>query len=400
MKLLTELKRAFAILMIFSTVFLSGCWNSRELNTLAIAVCIGIDKSDNGYIITNQVINPKAIASKKTINQSPVVLYSEEDKDIFEAYRKMTSECPRKIYNSHLRMVVISEEAAREGINKFLDFFARDHEFRTDFYFTIARGTTAQNVLSMLTPLEAIPGIEMYNSLKTSELAWAPTKSVKIVELVNSILADGKSAVLTGIEVTPGDNDSNSITGLSKTNSLKKLKYTSLGAFKKDMLTGWLNEEQSKGFNYITGNVSNTVGYLQINENVKITFEATKVKSKINVHMLDGKPAIEVEINIDQNVGAVSGEFDVSKPENKNKLDELSGKKIKGICEDSVNKAKNELKTDIFGFGEAIHRKYPKVWEKLKDNWENEFPELPVKITVKAETKQLGQITKPFFIKE
>ena len=113
--------------------------------------------------------------------------------------------------------------------------------------------------------------------------------------------------------------------------------------------------------------------------------------------MLDGKPAIEVEINIDQNVGAVSGEFDVSKPENKNKLDELSGKKIKGICEDSVNKAKNELKTDIFGFGEAIHRKYPKVWEKLKDNWENEFPELPVKITVKAETKQLGQITKRSF---
>ena len=70
------------------------------------------------------------------------------------------------------------------------------------------------------------------------------------------------------------------------------------------------------------------------------------------------------------------------------------------MCMKAVNMAQNELKTDIFGFGEAIHRRYPRLWEKIKDDWDDEFVRLPVNITVKFETDKLGQITKPFFIKE
>lgn len=65
-----------------------------------------------------------------------------------------------------------------------------------------------------------------------------------------------------------------------------------------------------------------------------------------------------------------------------------------------MNKAQKDLETDIFGFGEVIHRKYPELWEKIKENWNNEFADLPVNITVKVKTNHLGQITKPFFIKE
>ena len=70
------------------------------------------------------------------------------------------------------------------------------------------------------------------------------------------------------------------------------------------------------------------------------------------------------------------------------------------ICEKALDKAQKTLKTDIFGFGEAIHRKYPKVWEKIKSDWNDKFLDLPVSITVEAETIQLGEITKPLFLKE
>lgn len=398
--ILFKLKKIFAIIIMISNILLSGCWSSREINTLAIAVCTGIDKTDNGYLITHQVINPKAVALKKNVNQAPVIVYSAEDKDIFQAYRKMTTECPRKIYNSHLRMVVLGEEVAKEGIEKILDIYARDHEFRTDFFFAIAKGTTANNVLSILTTLEVIPGVEMYYSLKTSESAWAPTKSIKIVELINDLLADGKNPVITGIEVTQGVSDSNSTNALMKTNAIKRLKYDSLGVFKKDKLVGWLSEDEAKGFNYIIGNVENTVGYSYLNNDVKITFEATKVSSSIKASLKNGKPSIDVEIRVTQNVGAVTGDFDVSKEENKKTLNDISKQKITILCEEALKKTQNELETDIFGFGEAIHRKYPKLWDKLKDNWNNEFKDIQVNFTVKVETNQLGQITKPFFVKE
>jgi spore germination protein KC len=96
----------------------------------------------------------------------------------------------------------------------------------------------------------------------------------------------------------------------------------------------------------------------------------------------------------------VEGEFDVSAEENKQVLNKLLASRVKLLCEKALNKAQKELKTDIFGFGEAIHRKYPKTWEKLKDDWNDKFTDLPVNITVEVETKQLGQITKPLFMKE
>jgi len=398
-----KLIRIIVILTMFvmlPAVFLTGCWNSREINTLAIAICTGIDKTENGYLVTQQILNPKAIASQKAVNEAPVILYSEEGKDVFEIYRRMTTECPRKIYNSHLRMIVFGESLAREGIQDVLDLFSRDHEFRTDFYFAVAKGTTANQVLSILTPLEAVPGIELFDSLKVSEAAWAPTKATRIIELVNTIIADGINPVLPGIEITAGAADSNSIDINKRTNESKKLKYTSLGVFREDKLVGWLNEDEGKGYSYIVGNIKNTVGYVQFSDSVKITFEVKKAKSKIRASIVDGKPEITVEIFVNANVGSVEGQFDVSKPENKAILSELPEKRIEERCINVISKAQEEFKADIFGFGEAISRQYPEIWEEIKGDWNKEFSDTPVTVNVTVKINQLGQITKPFFIKE
>lgn len=395
-----KLKKIMIIFLVFPIILLNGCWNSREINTLAIAVCTGIDKTEDGYRITQQVINPKAIVSKKSTEESPVIIYSDTGRDLFEIKRKLTTECPRRIYNSHLRVVVIGEAAAKDGIENIIDFFARGNEYRTDFYFVIAKGTTANEVLSILTPLETIPGIEMFDSLKTSEEVWALTQGTKIIELINSIAADGKNAVLTGLEITNGETNSNSTEALKKINNTKRLKYSSLGAFKKGKLVGWLNTEQSKGYNYIEGNVKSTVGYVYYSDKNKITSEVIGTKAKRKASMVNDKPIIDVEISIEQNIGAIEGNFDITKPGNKEIINMLSEKRVKLMCEDSINKAKKDFKSDIFGFGEVIHRAYPKLWAQIKDNWNEEFVNLKVNINVKVETKQTGEITKSFFTKE
>lgn len=392
--------RRVLFIILFTTIYMTGCWNSREINTLAISVCIGIDKDENGYKITQQIINPKAIASKRTANESPVVVYTESGPDLFELMRRTTTESPRKIYNSHLRMIVIGEELARDGIKNTLDFFARDHEFRTDFYFVVAKDTTAYEVLNTLTALDSIPGIEMFSSLKTSEKTWAPTKSIRILELVNSIIADGKNPVLTGIQITSGPNNSNNTDALRTTSGAKKLKYTNLGAFKQDKLVGWLDQNDSKGYNYITGNIKNTVGYVYIDGKAKITMEVVSSKTSTKTTVENGKPVINIKIDVIQTIAAVEGAFDVTKEENLNEINKSNEEKIKMLCEKAIYKAQNDYKTDIFGFGEVIHRQNPKLWKEIKGNWDDEFRDLKVNITVNARAKRLGQITQPFFIKE
>jgi len=389
---------AFCIILSFA--LLTGCWSSREINTLAITICIGIDKTENGYLVTEQVLNPKAIASKRAMNETPVVLYTAAGKDLEETIRRITKQCPRTIYNSHLRLVVFGEELARNGIKDILDYIARNHEYRTDFYFVVAKGTTAHEILQALTPLDTIPGINMYNSLATSSENWAPTKSTRMVELVNSIVADGINPVLSGIEMAGAENKAESTDAL-KQNYLKETPiYKMLAVFKKDKLTGWLDEDQSRGYNFITGNVKKSAGYAYYGETARISYNIVGSQAAMKVSLAnDGKPGMEVKIKVVFDVNAVEGQFDITSEENRESLVDIVESTVITYCEEAISAVKNN-KTDIFGFGEAIHRKYPKLWEKMKDDWDNEFPDLQINIAVSAKLSQLGQITKSFFIEE
>lgn len=370
----------------------------RELNELAISISMGIDKAEDGYLLTIQALNPKAIAAKKQVNESPVVLYTETGKDLLEILRRITKQSSRKIYNSHLRTVVFSEDIAKEGIQQTLDFFIRDHEYRTDFFFLVAKGTTANHVLSILTPLETVPGIEIYNSLKTSEKSWAPTKTVKLLELVDDLISDGKEPVMTGIEIYNPVNLTDSIETLKQSDPTK-LMVSSLGVFRDDKLAGWLTEDESKGYSYIIGNVQNTVGSIEYDDHNQVTFEVIKTKVRKKVYLLDDKPAINVEIMIKANIDTQTGDLDLTSYEVIEKLSRKFERATEDLCNTALECTKKHFKADIFGFGEEIHKKYPKLWKEVKNNWNDEFTKLPVNIKAHVQINGLGETTKSIFSK-
>jgi len=370
----------------------------RELNELAIAISMGIDKAEDGYLLTFQILNPKAIASRRAQNEAPIILYTETGKDLFEIKRRITEQSPRKIYNSHLRTVVFGEDMAKEGIQQTLDFFVRGHEYRTDFFFLVAKGTTANHILKELTPLEVVPGIEIYNSLKTSEESWAPTKTVKLYKLVNDLISDGKDPVLTGIKLFDPKNPIHSIEILKQSDPTK-LMVSNLAVFRDDKLAGWLNEDESKGYNYIMGNVKNTVGEVKYDDQGQVTFEAIKTKVKRKATLLNNKPAINVEIMVKANVVAQTGELDLTSEEIIEKISRKAEGDIEDVCNAALEITRKDFKTDVFGFGEEIHKKYPKLWKQVKNNWNDEFARLPINVKAHVQINGLGESTKSVFSK-
>ncbi|MBP7174663.1 MAG: Ger(x)C family spore germination protein [Thermoclostridium sp.] len=389
-------KRIFCTLIIL--VFLNGCMGGRELNELAIAISMGIDKAEDGYLLTFQILNPKAIASRRAQNEAPIILYTETGKDLFEIKRRITEQSPRKIYNSHLRTVVFGEDMAKEGIQQTLDFFVRGHEYRTGFFFLVAKGTTANHILKELTPLEVVPGIEIYNSLKTSEESWAPTKTVKLYKLVNDLISDGKDPVLTGIKLFDPKNPIHSIEILKQSDPTK-LMVSNLAVFRDDKLAGWLNEDESKGYNYIMGNVKNTVGEVKYDDQGQVTFEAIKTKVKRKATLLNNKPAINVEIMVKANVVAQTGELDLTSEEIIEKISRKAEGDIEDVCNAALEITRKDFKTDVFGFGEEIHKKYPKLWKQVKNNWNDEFARLPINVKAHVQINGLGESTKSVFSK-
>ncbi len=387
-------KSVLVILILTLSLLLSGCWSSHEVNTLGLTVALGIDRTDEGYLVSEQVINPRVIASQTGSSVSPVTVHFAQGKDIQETITRLTTMIPRKIYSSHLRMVILSEDIAKEGITDIVDYLLRYHEYRTDFYFAIAKGVTAKDILMTLTPTEMIPGIDMFNKLKTSFEEWAPTEGVRIVQLANKIMADGVNPVINAIEIINDDEKTISTDVLKKTGNYEMLRFTDIGVLNKDKLVGWLNEDESKGYSYIVGTVKRTSGY-SIENGIKLSADVLKAQAKINAAVENAQPKIDVEVKVKQNIIGIDGDLDISRIENMKTINKMSEDKIKALCEMAVQKAQKDLKTDIFGFGERIHAKDPAYWKTVKDNWNEIFIEIPVTVNVTVETVSTGDLKKP-----
>jgi spore germination protein KC len=61
-------KSLLIYVLILMQIFVTGCWSRHELNDLAIAVGIGIDKIGDQYQVSAQVVLPSQIAGSKGTN--------------------------------------------------------------------------------------------------------------------------------------------------------------------------------------------------------------------------------------------------------------------------------------------------------------------------------------------
>ena len=91
-------KKIFLLLIIF---LLTGCYDQKELNTIAIMTATEINKIDDEFIVNAQVVNPQS--SDKTVNiQAPFIIYEGRGKTIHEAYRKIKLQSSRYLYPNHM----------------------------------------------------------------------------------------------------------------------------------------------------------------------------------------------------------------------------------------------------------------------------------------------------------
>ena len=390
------MKKCMFVLLILS-LLLTGCWDRRELNELGITLALGIDKVEDEYQVTAQVVVPSEIAMKSSTGRSPVTLFQAKGETVYEALRKLTKNSPRKIYPGHLRMLVIGEDLAEEGIGESLEFLSRDWELRSDFYVVIAKDLTAEEVLNVTTTLEAIPANKMFNTLKASEKAWAATHGVILDELITDLTDEGKEAVLTGILVTGNQEIGTSKQNVESITPAARIVYDDVAVFKKDKLVGWLTERESKGYSEIINDVQNTVTSISCPEEGKATIEIIQLDSKMKGKINKGKPEVDVNIKVKGNIGEVECQINLTEQKSIVELEKITEKKVEETINMTIESVQKQYESDIFGFGEAIHRSNPKEWKKIKEQWRDEgFSELSANVKVDVKLQHTGTVSNSY----
>lgn len=381
-------------------IVVTGCWSRRELNNLAFAGVIGIDKAGNDFEVSVLVMDPNAVSTKKpSSGRSPSVLYHARGETVPQAIRRMAAVTPRHLYFSHIRMLIFGEQLARDGIRNTLDFLSRNNEIRTDFYFAIAKGMTARELLGVLTPLETLSANNMFGTLEVSRKTWAPAVPAQLDKLMSDLISEGKHPVLSTIRIQGNPEQAASKNNLEKVDTPGVLQYTGLAVFKKDKLLGWLNEEESKAYNYIQDKVKRTIGILECPEGGNLSFEVIRSKTELKGKVVHGEPQIDIHIRIEANVQDVECKVDLTKEETIADLDKRANRKLEEIVQRTIESVQKKYRVDIFGFGEAIRRADPKAWKKLKTNWDHEFTDLQVQVTADTKIRRLGTVSNSFLQK-
>jgi spore germination protein KC len=78
----------------------------------------------------------------------------------------------------------------------------------------------------------------MFASLDVSQRIWAPTRGVKLNELISNLTSEGKQAVLSGVLLKGNVKKAGDMSSISRTNLSTLLNFKGLGVFQNDKLIG------------------------------------------------------------------------------------------------------------------------------------------------------------------
>ncbi|WP_244444795.1 Ger(x)C family spore germination protein [Paenibacillus camerounensis] len=400
--MMRQLRRALCSLLplVLLPMLLSGCWERRELNELAFVLALGIDKAESGFKITMQVVIPSAISSQNggaAGGGVPVASYSFTAPTIYESLRQFNMTVSRSAYMGHIRVLVIGESLAREGVSPMLDVLKRSREPRMDFYVMVAKGGTAEEALNVLSALDRLPANKLYNALDKSYKVSARTVAVTLDRFIEDLLYQGKNPVLTGVEVKGDPDAGGEKRNTERTNPKTKLRYESVAVFRKDKMLGWLSAEEVAGYNYITDNVIKNTGHVDGDEDGLVVIEALKSKTRRKVKFIEGEPHIYLDIEALCNVEEVTGRDQLDEDKIILDLERKAEKRIVMRMKQSVEQINDRFNVDIFGFGQSIFEANPKAWTRLLEQSGGDYlKSLPVHYKATVIINRIGAIDNSF----
>lgn len=176
------IKKIIVIMLITSitTLMLTGCWDRKELNELGIVAAMGLDKDPEtgNILLTNQILRPGLLEKNSGGgNESPYEIVITSGATIFEAIRNTVKEFDKRSLHSHIKVIVISEAIAREGLNDIIDLISRSHEIRKSTWLVVSYGSKAQDILGLKHGLAKVQANYMEGIIRRQKISPGVTTS-------------------------------------------------------------------------------------------------------------------------------------------------------------------------------------------------------------------------------
>ncbi len=365
-------KSGLAALFLILLLTLSGCWNYRGLNEIAIVsgMAADMDEESGGFRITYETVD---LSSNVQSSGPKTKMVEANGKTIFEAARNAKKRLEKRLYFGNVQILVISEEIARSGhLMHLIDWFTRDAELRETVHIIVSQEKTAAEIINVKGVNNAIASLEAGQIVLDDNASTSSTSSLVLYQVYDTLKTEGLSLTLPAFRKVINDEEpTNEVNGVA--------------VFKGETMLGYLTPEDSKYFLFVIDEVEGGILTLPAKEGEtdNVSLEISKNKTKRSFSVEDGKLKMTVDSETRVYLAEIDDAFDALDEDMVTSLEAAAGAKLKQGMESVIKKVQTEYGSDIFGFGNTIRKKDNKLWKSVSGYWDAMFPELEVVVNAK-----------------
>lgn len=381
-------------------LFLTGCWSSHEIEERGLTFGMGFDKGKEtslekkfdkvgGYYpkkdrmtITYQYVNEQAAGSQAagggggTGQKSYINVYETGD-SVQQITTEIALRKDRPVYSPHIKVIVIAADLLRTySFDELLDQPLRDNEIRPSSLVLVTRGR-ARDTLELKETGE-MPAFRLRKIVENDYQAKKILPPVTLAKMIGKMRA-GQSYLIQNVVGAEGE-----------------IKYAGAAAIngKTNKLLGFLNEQDLDGVMWIIGQGrGGTVKSYDPKTKKLLAFSVESINSKIKPIVKGNRISFQVHIasegHLAEKWSAADKAFDNKFLE---RTERKSAQTVKKLVEKATRKMQKEYKADLAGFGNELRIKHPRLWDKLRNNWDETFTEIPITIHVQFKIKDYGTL--------
>lgn len=320
------------ILFIIMIFFVTGCYDYVELNDLSIISGIGIDKENDEYKVTYEILSDQ----KSSQESQKSLIIEGTGKTIADAFTNATKEVPKLAFYPHLKVLVLSEDIANEKMYDIVDYVLRSPRIRNEFYMVIAKDVQANDIFTKVGEDTKVVSTQIETMIKNNPQRKNNATPYTFEEIAEDFLDKKTDAAITSVSLKD-----------------KKISIEGLAIFDDYKLNGILSSNSSYGYNILKSNA----------KNIQYTFNCGKEKN-ITLSIYDAEPSIEindenkVEITVDVKAGISEYNCDKSLkiPDTYDYFNNTYNKEINKQIEMFYKEILNK-KTDILGITNTYYIK-------------------------------------------
>lgn len=392
-------------------VLLSGCNGARESEEVAYIVAIGIDKAEEeGMItVTYQIAKPN-VEGNKGEGEKDTILLTNSATTITESFSLLNSTTSLAPSLSHVKVLVVGQEVARDGLADMWGTLKRYREYRGSMFVLVARGT-AKEFLEESKPSFNISASKYFETMLDSGIDNGYYLRTSFHQFYTRLKSNSAQPYATFVDVsslsgkgeisTPkvsGGKTGGYIAGNIPLQGGNPVEFAGTAIFKGDKMVGTLSTTETRMLAILLGEYHH--GFLSVEDpidpkHVIVVNLRLGSTPKINAILEDGRPVISVKISLEGEITSLSSGINYEQESYLKVLEEQINMVLQ---QEMVNMIQHtqELGSDVGGLGYYIRPLFTNYQEYLEYPWLAEYSQSKVNVTIQTKIRRTGLMIRTY----